>query len=219
VGKPSQLAPEQQRTLARLKRVPELAEFYLAGGTAVAHHLRHRTSVDLDLFSRTRDADLDAVARGALAVLDDAEVIAATDATLTMRVGGVEVDVVRYPYPLLSQCVPGPEGFDVPGLRDLAVMKLAAIAKRGIYRDFWDLYAILQEGSVSLDDALDGYLRRFALSASDLYHVLRSLTYFGDAEAEVVMPRGLTPALWATITRFFQDQVPSVARRRLQEDQ
>ena len=217
--KPSKLAPEQQRTLARLTAVPELSGFYLAGGTAIAHHLNHRTSVDLDLFSRTDDVDLDAVGRGALAALDEGEVVAATDATLTLRAGIVEVDIVRYPYPLLAETVPGPEGFDVPGLEDLAVMKLAAIAKRGVFRDFWDLYAILQEGSVSLDSALDGYIRRFGLSASDLYHVLRSLTYFDDAEAELVMPRGLTPTLWERITRFFQDQVPRAARRRLEEDQ
>jgi hypothetical protein len=219
VGKSSKLAPEQRRALACLSKVPELSAFYLAGGTAVAHHLQHRTSADLDLFSHSVDVELDAVGRGALQVLDDGELVAATDATLTLRAGTVEVDIVRYPYPLLEGTSPGPEGFAIPGLKDLAVMKLAAIAKRGAYRDFWDVFEILQGSSVTLDDALDGYVQRFGLSASDLYHVVRSLTYFGDAEAEVIMPRGLTEEQWLAIKAYFSDAVPAVARRRFESDE
>lgn len=57
------LAEEQLRALDRLSRVPELTAFYLAGGTAIAHHLGHRVSRDLDLFSQQAHVDLDAVRR------------------------------------------------------------------------------------------------------------------------------------------------------------
>ena len=114
--------------------------------------------------------------------------------------------------------VPELSSFSVPGLRDLAVMKLAAIAKRGTYRDFWDLYEILCRSDTSLDVVLDGYRERFGVAASDLYHVVRSLTYFGDAEAAVMMPRGMTERLWQKVTAFFEDRVPDVARRRLEEE-
>jgi hypothetical protein len=40
----SRLAPSQLRALARLKALDALRPFYLAGGTAVAFHLGHRTS-------------------------------------------------------------------------------------------------------------------------------------------------------------------------------
>jgi hypothetical protein len=137
---------------------------------------------------------------------------------LTVRTGDVEVDMVCYPYPLLEDPEPGPEGFAVARLRDLSTMKLAAIAKRGTYRDFWDLYEILCKSDISLDEVLDGYVLRFGIVASDLYHVVRSLTYFGDAAAEMMMPRGMTRDLWRRITAFFEQQVPAVARRRLEED-
>src|SRR5437899_2779036 len=39
--------------------------------------------------------------------------------------------------------VEGPHRFPIASLRDLAAMKLAAIASRGLRRDFWDLYEIL----------------------------------------------------------------------------
>jgi hypothetical protein len=46
--KPNLLAPEQLRALDLLSRVPALDGYYLAGGTAIALHLGHRQSLDLD---------------------------------------------------------------------------------------------------------------------------------------------------------------------------
>lgn len=108
----------------------------------------------------------------------------------------------------------GPEGFAVAGRMDLAVMKLAAIAHRGLRRDFWDLHELVTRGGVSLDSALDAYLRRFGKAEPDLYHVLRSLTFFDDAEQEPLMPAGLTPAHWMAIQQYFLLEAPNVLRTR-----
>lgn len=48
---PDALAPATVRGLATLKQLPEIHDLYLGGGTAVALHLGHRLSVDLDFFS------------------------------------------------------------------------------------------------------------------------------------------------------------------------
>jgi hypothetical protein len=92
-------------------------------------------------------------------------------------------------------------------------MKLAAISRRGIRRDFWDLYAIGQHGAVSLGESGAAYVRRFGVAEADLYHVLRALTYFDDAEKDPVFPRGMQPADWETIKRFFRQAAPSILRR------
>lgn len=113
MGDPAGLAKEQLRALARLKRVPELGGFYLAGGTAVAAHLGHRLSADIDLFSRTLDPELAAVSAAVSAAAPRVQVVAMTDAALKLRVLGVPVDIVRYPYPPLEPTTPGPEGFPV----------------------------------------------------------------------------------------------------------
>jgi hypothetical protein len=107
---------------------------------------------------------------------------------------------------------PGPAGFPVAGLLDLAVMKLATIARRGMKRDFWDLYEILAKSEITLKSALDGYLRRFGKLESDLYHVIRSLTYFADAEKETIAPAGLSPELWGIIKAFFLRAAPEILR-------
>lgn len=209
------LAQEQLRALARLKPLSSLRGFYLAGGTAVAFHLNHRESRDLDLFAVPGAASLDAVQRELGAAIVDVEVIGLTDAALQVRLHGIPIDLVAYPYALLEATLPGPEGFPVAGLLDLATMKLAAITRRGLRRDFWDLHEVLQRGDISLDEALDGYRRRFGKAEPDLYHVLRSLNYFADADAEPILPSGLQPEHWQAIKAYFEHAAPRalLARR------
>ena len=209
MGKPAGLATKQLRALDRLRRVQALSGFYLAGGTAVAFHLGHRRSLDLDLFSLKGDADLLAVQRSLTRLRGSVEVLGVTEATVKLKFLGESLDVVRYPYAPLETPQPGPSGFPIAGLLDLAVMKLAAIARRGIRRDFWDLYAITRAG-VPLARAGNAYLQRYGVRESDLYFVVRSLTYFDDAEKDPVLPEGLTRARWTTIRRFFATEAPKL---------
>ena len=58
----SVVSPGQRRALAVLSELRIVADdLYLAGGVAVAMHLGHRTSLDLDFFSRSSEIDLDRV--------------------------------------------------------------------------------------------------------------------------------------------------------------
>jgi Nucleotidyl transferase AbiEii toxin, Type IV TA system len=65
---PARLPPEQRRTLARLIATPLPIDLYLAGGAAVGHHLGHRTSLDLDLFTAEPNADLSEARRAILRI-------------------------------------------------------------------------------------------------------------------------------------------------------
>jgi len=210
------LPPPQLRALDRLKSVRGIDRFYLAGGAAIAVHLHHRVSNDLDVFGPKR-ASFDPFRALARPGSRGVKVVSAGDATLRLEIGGVPVDVVRYPYPLLRKLESGPEGFPVASLLDLATNKLAAIAKRGLLRDFWDLYAIGRSG-VTLSEVCAAYVKRFGVAESDLYHVTLGLTWFEDAEAEAVRPKGMTDKLWKTIRRYFEKEAPplvlSLERRR-----
>ncbi|MBI5501567.1 MAG: nucleotidyl transferase AbiEii/AbiGii toxin family protein [Deltaproteobacteria bacterium] len=203
------LAPEQDRALERLSRVPGMDRFYLAGGSAVAWHLGHRISRDIDLFSTTGTEDLGELRERIAVAVPGAEVVSTTEVSLRLRLEGAPVDLVRYRYPLLEPPSAGPRGFAVAGLRDLAAMKLAAIAGRGLRRDFWDLHAILGR-SLSIGDAASAYLDRFGLAQPDLYHLARSLTYFADAERDTVFPAGMDASLWDVIKKFFRMETPKL---------
>ncbi len=214
MGDSPKLADEQLATLARLTALPAIRGFYLAGGTAVAAHIGHRLSRDLDLFSIAADADLDAVRAALVASLPDVEVIAVTDVALHLRTAQTPIDVVRYSYPPLEPPTPGPAGFPLASIPDLATMKLAAVARRGIRRDFWDLHALFISTKLTLGEALDAYSRRFGVTQSGVYHVLRALVYFDDAEREATPPAGLTTEKWSAIKSWFRVHAPEELRRR-----
>jgi len=206
VAKAASLAPEQLRALDRLKTIAGIDQFYLAGASAVAWHLHHRRSVDLDLFSRSPRASLSKV-EAAAAKLHDVVVLDTNDIMVALEVGRVPVDIVKYPYPPLDPPLPGPSDFPVAQPRDLAAMKLAAIGRRGIKRDFWDFHELARSG-VSLPDAARAYLEKFGRTKADLYAVQRALTWFADAESDVVPVQGLTSAHWKRIKSYFLEAAP-----------
>jgi hypothetical protein len=211
MGQSTRLAKKQQRALDRLSKVEALRGFYLAGGTALGLRLGHRRSLDLDLFSVGELVSIDELRRRLVRECPDAEVVSMTDAALTVRLEDTEVDIISYRYPPLEPLESGPGGFPLASLVDLAVMKLAAIARRGIRRDFWDLHEVLRSADgPTLRQVAEAYRRRFGLEESDLYHVARALTFFGDAEKDPAFPRGLTAQKWGRIKRFFRAKAPAL---------
>jgi hypothetical protein len=83
-------------------------------------------------------------------------------------------------------------------------MKIEAIASRGARKDFYDLYFICLDG-LSLDGALDAFRLRFASASPDIYHRLRALTFFDDAEREPELML-LRPAPWSDVRSFFEGE-------------
>lgn len=166
--------------------------FYLSGGTAVALHLGHRRSLDFDWFAPL-DFDPDVLEERLLALLSSVTITAKEDGTLHALASGVQLSFLRYRYPFLQPVVRWDEfECDLGSVPDLAAMKVAAVANRGSRKDFVDLYSIGVSG-LTLPEMVDLYRRRF--TNDDLAHVVRSLTYFNDAEREP-MPEMLWPMSW-----------------------
>lgn len=211
MGRGAGLAPGQLAALGRIAKLPEAALLHLAGGSAVVCHFGHRRSEDLDLFSITPQLDLEMLRRALATVFPGMTVRGASDAILKVVAEDATIDIVRYPYPPLEVPASGPGGVPIAGIRDLAAMKLAAIANRGIRRDFWDLFVIARSG-LSLTEMVGAYLLKFGRLEADLYHVFRSLTYFADAEADPLYPAMMTAALWSDIKAFFSAEVPRLIR-------
>jgi len=68
----------------------------------------------------------------------------------------------------------------IASLPDIAAMKLSAIAQRGSKKDFFDLYELLQMYDLA---ELFGFFR-IKFPSIDPFHILRSLTWYEDAEKE-----------------------------------
>ena len=212
MGESTKLSAEQRNALACLSSLDGASDYYLAGGTGVAAHLNHRTSVDLDIFTVSSRVEIHSIVNAFLAKQPESEIVTKSNATVTIRVGELAVDIVQYDYELLSPASIGPEGFGLAGLLDLAAMKLSAITNHGIYRDFWDLHEILTASEITLSKSLDAFTERFGVRESDIYPVLKALTYFEDAEAQPVMPRGLSADHWTTIKTYFRRHAPALLK-------
>jgi hypothetical protein len=177
-----------------------LAGFYLAGGTGLALSFGHRRSVDLDLFAQ---AEFDSAGlRDALAGLPALTVNQTRPGTLHLELGGVLVSFLHYPDRLLFPV----QSFEVVAVadpRDIACMKLDVIGSRGSRRDFVDLYVAARQ--YELKQIVSWFEEKYASVPYNRVHVLKSLTYFADAEREP-MPDLLTPLDWSAIKRFFDTE-------------
>ena len=81
-------------------------------------------------------------------------------------------------------------------------MKISALAGRGSKKDFVDLYAYAREVA-PLDQAFERFREKYRGVTVDPYHLLRSLTFFEDAESEA-MPEVLADISWDRVKAFFR---------------
>jgi Nucleotidyl transferase AbiEii toxin, Type IV TA system len=170
----------EPRTLELLKALVSkayLESFFLVGGTALALQLGHRISIDLDLFTIT-DFDQDDLL-AALRKDFEVEVDVRSPSILITRIDNVKVDFVRFRYKILFPALQI-DGVRMLELRDVAPMKLDAVTKRGSKKDFYDIYFLLEK--MTLSEMLDLYAQKF--EHSTVFHVIKSLTYFDDAEEQ-----------------------------------
>lgn len=202
------LTPTQSRVLQQLGRAMTQRRFYMGGGTAVALHLGHRRSADLDWFTAE---GLEDPLRLAQEIRDEGVRLTTAQVgrgTLHGVVSGVRVTFLEYIYPLLEPPVPWADrGCLLASLDDLACMKLAAVTQRGAKKDFVDVYALGRRHR-PLAEMLRLYQKKY--SVADIGHVLYGLVYFEEADSER-MPRLLWDANWRTIKRTIQAWVREVA--------
>ncbi len=174
---------------------------YLAGGTGLALRFGHRRSVDLDFFIKEIFDEERLLQR--LEQMQGISDVRRAPQTLHLVIQGVKVSFLGYVYPLLF----APALFDgVPMAdpRDIACMKITAIASRGTKRDFVDFYAACER--FGLLDLLALFGQKYAQTGYNQLHILKSLTYFADAEKDP-MPHMLVPLEWRDVKRFFKEEV------------
>ncbi len=201
---PEILTHTQKRVLKLLGPFTHPHDFYLAGGTALAIHLGHRRSQDLDWFTTGRIPDAISLAASIREEGIPLGVRQVARGTLNGSVSKISVSFFEYQYPLLQKEIFWSEvGCRLASLPDIACMKLSAIAQRGRKKDFVDLYA-LGIKFFSLKQMLSFYQKKFSLK--DIGHVLFALTYFDDAEKER-MPVMAWRTQWKTIKTAIQTWV------------
>lgn len=163
----------------------------LVGGTSLALQYGHRKSIDIDLFG-ILPPDSIAIS-SSLNSLGEVKNLQNLKNIKSYLINGIKVDIVNYPYPWISELIEA-DSLRLADEKDIAAMKLAAITGRGSKKDFFDLYFLLKH--YSLQELLNFYTKKY--SDGSVFMVLKSLTYFDDAE-EDVDPVQLIPVTWQEI--------------------
>ncbi len=189
-----EVLPEtQQHLLDTLSAQPFISDFYMAGGTCLALQIGHRQSVDFDFFIPS-DFSTSAIVNK-LAEIGSYERGNEERNTINGSLNEVRISFFGYKYRIIEDFKVY-KGIQLAGLKDIAAMKLEAIAGRGSKKDFFDIYFLLQQ--FSLEEIFSFHAQKYGIGLSNQYHHLKSLVYFADAEEEI-MPVMLQPVKWPDV--------------------
>ncbi len=189
-------------TLELLKSIMHCDEFTnlrLVGGTSLALQLGHRKSIDLDLFGEIIFEHIDRTK--AFNKFEKVVILKKSKNINILSIDDVKIDFVNYSYPWLQKQLLIDE-IRLAGIEDIAAMKLAAITGRGSRKDFIDIYFLLQKYDIR---EMLGFYREKYFDGSE-YLVLKSLTYFDDAEEDLDVEM-LKDVPWATIKKYILNTV------------
>lgn len=203
------LSKNASNALAILGRSGILKNAYLAGGTACALQIGHRVSLDLDFFTEKEFPTK--IVLKQLNQLSEFKLDQTEKWTILGSFPKVKFSYFYYPYPLIKK-TSTLSHINLASLEDIAAMKIAAICDRGTKRDFIDLYFLTKK--FPLNKILKFYDKKYGKLSNNIYHIIRSLEYFADADPQE-SPKMLMPVSWKEVKSFFQNQVLKLARNNL----
>ena len=194
--------PELLELLNAVMNESTFDSFVLVGGTSLALQYGHRDSIDLDFFgNQPIDEDL---FLSKLSLFGCVQLIKKSDNVLICSVNDIKVDLVSYPYTWIGPVI-HVNKLRLASDRDIAAMKLNAIAGRGSKKDFIDLYVILQR--FSLNEVISFYNDKYP--DGSIFMVLKSLSYFEDADLEL-SPKMYIDVQWYEIKAFISEQLKHI---------
>jgi predicted nucleotidyltransferase component of viral defense system len=199
----SAIQPATLVLLKQLMAIPELKDFGLVGGTALALRFGHRVSVDLDLFS-TNDFKNEEL----IAILENNfDRFTYRNPNNTIGVFGfindIKVDFVRHHHFKVIDAIHTEDSIRMFSDKDIIAMKINAILKRAVKKDFWDISELLKHYSVN--DFVEYYYAKYP-SQMLLISIPYALTSFEDAE-ESETPVSLKKQTWAKVKKEIQKKV------------
>lgn len=151
---------------------------YLAGGTALAMQLGHRTSKDLDFYTRKHFESKEVLKDFRRNFGKQITEFNFAEDTLKLKLKITDFSLFRYNYPLIRPLIVW-ESIKLAREEDIAAMKIEAIRHRGLKRDFADIYFLIEKYGVEklLEFTQEKYPQEY-----NRYSCIVSLGYFEDAE-------------------------------------
>ncbi|MEI7653052.1 MAG: nucleotidyl transferase AbiEii/AbiGii toxin family protein [bacterium] len=137
---PEIFAPSQNDVFPLLAKIGK--SYYLAGGTAIALQIGHRQSIDFDCFTDSA-IHHDQVRRLFRESYGIDQVLVDEPTELTFLSHGVKLTFLQYPF-AVDHPVILHNGISTPDILTLSALKAYALGRRSKWKDYVDLYFILQ---------------------------------------------------------------------------
>lgn len=203
------LPAAQLRLWFELSAVPE--EFVLYGGTALALHLGHRTSIDFDFFGE-RSLDVASLQAG-IPFLADARIIQREKNTLSAIVDrGEPVKISFFGLPKLPRLaaphIVAENKLKIASLIDLAGTKASVVQVRAESKDYLDVDALMSLGDISLPMALAAAQMLYGRSFNPEI-TLKALSFFDDGNLHE-LPDELKKRLVVAAREVDLDHLPNL---------
>ena len=203
------LPAPQRRLWDELIDVPE--SFILYGGTAIALYLGHRESVDFDFFG-SQPFDPDDLYK-TVSFLAESKVIQKSENTLTCLVdrnGPVQISFFGVPEinQIATPVIAPDNDLIIASLIDLAGMKASVVQKRAEAKDYIDIDAMIQHGSVDLPVALTAGRHIYGQSFNPEI-TLKALSYYEDGNLKT-LSRAVRDRLSVAVKGVDLDRLPVI---------
>lgn len=152
--------------------------FYLAGGTSLALQIGHRESIDFDLFTYESFNNQDISNTIREIVRDNhTKVIVDVLDEYTCLIDGVKVTFLRYPFKIDNTV--NIEGLVIVDKLTIGAMKAYALGRRAKWKDYVDLYILLQDSDL---DTICNIANDIFGSLFSRKNLLQQLSFFDDID-------------------------------------
>ena len=141
------LLPNTQKLLLKIiESCDFLDKYVLVGGSALAMHICHRKSEDLDFFTYENSFDKKEI-YDFLKYFEQKEILNETNEQIDLLLDGVKVTFFNASWSFLTPDVK--RKFNLASLEQIATMKINVLFLRAKYRDYYDIYFLVKK-SMSL---------------------------------------------------------------------
>lgn len=185
------LTPATSEVFELVSRLDCIKDLYLCGGTGQSLQMNHRLSEDLDfellgLRKERPKLDFGAIIEEIKKIFPDTriEILGENHFMMYINQGQVKLSFFRPDNPVMSLKVGWQyNNLKTPTLDELLGMKVYTICIRTLFRDYYDIYCLLEAGC-KIDEAVSyaGYLSRHTIRSKTMYSRLLSPQLFRKEE-------------------------------------
>jgi len=170
------LDPERRKVFLKLRPLIKQGAV-LAGGTALSLQIKHRYSFDFDIFFEKDVVRSVFKALGRLVDIKEKRVDQTHFITILTK-NNIQITLFRYEFPRLYPKIKT-KSIPLFHFKDIAADKAYVLGQRPAWRDYVDLFFLLKDKHISLEDLIKDAKRKFKAGfAPKLF--LEQLTYYGD---------------------------------------